>query len=399
MSMLPRLILKTGRERSILRDHPWIFSGAVAKIEGEAAGGETISVISAKGEFLGWAAYSPTSQIVARIWSRRQDVDVGEDFFRRKLMDSIAARKDLQSEDAVRLVFGEADGLPGFILDRYGDTLVAQYLTAGAEFWRETLATISMNLTGAVRVYERSDAEVRRLEGLPARSGLQKGAALVGPLEIVENGLKFRIDIEGGHKTGFYLDQRANRRVVRSFAPGCVALDCFCYTGGFALNLLAGGAASVVAVDASGAALQLARENAAANNMLDDRISFLEGDVFQMLRTFRDQGRSFDMIVLDPPKFAPTAAAAEKAARGYKDINLMAMRLLRNGGILISFSCSGGIDELFFQKILAGAALDAGVQARVLQRLHQDRDHPVALNYPEAAYLKGFVILVEKPQS
>lgn len=398
MSMMPRLILKAGRERSVLRDHPWVFSGAVAKVEGEAAVGETISVTSAKGDFLGWASYSPSSQIVARIWSREQDIEIGEDFFRRKLLDSIAVRRDLMGEDAVRLVYAEADGLPGFILDRYGDTLVAQYLTAGSEFWRETLARIAMDLTGAMRVYERSDAEVRRLEGLPARSGLQTGAALIEPVEIVENDLKFRIDIEGGHKTGFYLDQRANRKVVRSFARGSVALDCFSYTGGFALNMLAGGAESVVAVDASGAALQLARENAAANNLLDDRIAFVEGDVFQLLRTFRDQDRAFDLIVLDPPKFAPTAAAAEKAARGYKDINLMAMRLLRNGGILVSFSCSGGIDELFFQKILAGAALDAGVQARVLHRLHQDCDHPVALNYPEAAYLKGFVILVQKPQ-
>ncbi|MEW5942067.1 MAG: class I SAM-dependent methyltransferase, partial [Chloroflexota bacterium] len=282
--------------------------------------------------------------------------------------------------------------------DRYGDILVLQSLTTGSEFWKETIADILLEETGLTTIYERSDADVRELEGLPPITGLLRGSItnLQLPITIHEHGLQFHVNLASGHKTGFYLDQRANRLNVRELAEGREALDCFCYTGGFTVNALAGGAKSVLSVDSSADALSLARENNSLNNLPVTRHSSLEGDVFHLLRKLRDEGRAFDMIVLDPPKFAPTAAQAEKAARGYKDINLLAFKLLRPGGLLVTFSCSGGVDAALFQKIVAGAALDAGVDAQIVEHLSQAADHPVALNFPEGAYLKGLVCVRTK---
>ncbi len=297
------------------------------------------------------------------------------------------------NSNAYRLVYAESDGIPGLIVDRYADLLVLQSLTAGSEFWKETLAEILLQETGLATIYERSDADVRQLEGLQPVVGLMHGTPLQLPITINENDLKFQINLQSGHKTGFYLDQRQNRLRVRALSAGREVLDCFCYSGGFTLNALAGGAASVVAVDSSAEALSLGRENVALNGMQAGDVEWREGDVFQELRKFRDEGRSFDLIVLDPPKFAPTAAQAEKASRGYKDINLLAFKLLRPGGILVTFSCSGGIDPALFQKIVAAAALDAGVEAQIVEHLWQAVDHPVALHFPEAAYLKGLVCI------
>ncbi len=403
---MPALILKPGREKSLLRRHPWVFSGAVERVEGEPAPGATVEVRSARGDFLARAAYSPASQIRARVWTFDPDEAVDADFLRRRIHLSLATRHSLDIEgqtNALRLVHAESDGLPGLIVDRYADVLVAQFLTAGAEHWRETLADILLEETRLKDLYERSDADVRALEGLAPRSGPLRGSInhpqlTTHPLTITEHGLQFKVDIAGGHKTGFYLDQRDNRRRVRQLAAGRDVLDCFCYTGGFSVNALAGGAKSVLSVDASAEALALCRENAALNDdpahsSLLPRHTTLEEDVFQLLRKFRDEARSFDLIVLDPPKFAPTAAQAEKAARGYKDINLLAFKLLRPGGLLVTFSCSGGVDAALFQKIVAAAALDAGVEAQILERLSQAADHPVSLNFPEGAYLKGLVCL------
>ncbi len=389
-----RLILKPGREKSLLRRHPWVFSGAIERIEGSPQLGETVEIRSAKGQFLAQAAYSPFSQIRARVWTfDSQPVDAA--FLRRRIERALAQRRatGLLEHQAVRLIYAESDGLPGLIVDRYGDVLVVQFLTAGAEFWRQTLIELLRHLIPCRGIYERSDAEVRTLEGLPLREGLLSGEV---PTIIVieENGLRFQVDLAHGHKTGFYLDQRANRRLIRSLADGRDVLDCFCYTGGFTLNALSGGAHSVIAVDASAEALAHLQANLALNHLLSDRLETLEGDVFQVLRRFRDQNRRFDLIILDPPKFAPTAAQVEKAARGYKDINLLAFKLLRPGGWLVTFSCSGGVDAALFQKIVAGAALDAGVEAQILHFLFQDADHPVALHFPESAYLKGLVCRV-----
>jgi 23S rRNA (cytosine1962-C5)-methyltransferase len=394
MPINPLLILKPGREKSVLRRHPWIFSGAVAHLEGNPASGATVDVKSSDGKFLGRAAYSPSSQIRARLWTFDPSEQVDADFFRRRLLASLDLRQALCLQDqtnAFRLVNAESDSLPGLIVDRYADMLVLQSLTAGSEYWKDTLADLLLELTGLQDIYERSDADVRTLEGLPGRVGSLRGGMPLSPISILENNLKFNVNIETGHKTGFYLDQRLNRLRVRTLVQGKDVLDCFCYTGGFTINALAGGAKSVLSVDASADALALCSQNVALNSSLESHHSALEGDVFQLLRKFRDEGRSFDLIILDPPKFAPTAAQAEKAARGYKDINLLAFKLLRPGGLLFTFSCSGGVDAALFQKIVASAALDAGVEAQIVEHLAQSPDHPVALNFPEGAYLKGLV--------
>jgi 23S rRNA (cytosine1962-C5)-methyltransferase len=398
------LVLKPGREKSLLRRHPWIFSGAIHHVEGEPASGEAVNLLSfkgnvlslSKGDVLARAAYSPTSQIRARVWTFDPNEKVDSDFFRKRIQCAIATRRTLnvaRTSDSYRLIHAESDGLPGLIVDRYADVLVLQSLTAGSEFWKETLADILLEETGLSTIYERSDADVRELEGLQPVAGVLRGTTPDSQISIRENDLKFNVSLESGHKTGYYLDQRHNRMRVRELAKDRDVLDCFCYTGGFTLNALRGGAKSVVAVDASAEVLSLGRENVILNGMQAESVEWCEGDVFQVLRKFRDESRSFDLIVLDPPKFAPTAAQANKAARGYKDINLLAFKLLRSGGILVTFSCSGGIDAYLFQKIIASAALDAGVEAQIVEHLSQGPDHPVALNFPEGAYLKGLVCL------
>lgn len=391
--------LKPGREKSVLRRHPWIFSGAVSKVEGEPPSGETVLVLDSKGSFLARAAYSPHSQIRARIWSWDESEMIEAEFFNRRLARAFAARSlvpELVNSEALRLVHGESDGIPGFVADRYGDTLVVQILSAGAEMWKDILADVCLDLAGIQRIYERSDVDSRRLEGMELRSGWVRGPKLEDPIRVLESqtGLEFMVDIRTGHKTGFYLDQRANRARVGKLAAGRRVLDCFCYTGGFTAYVLAGGAASVVSIDSSLEALNQARENILLNNLELEKVKLVDGDVFQLLRLMRDMDVSFDLIVLDPPKFAQTASQAQKAARGYKDINLLAFKLLRPGGLLVTFSCSGGVSEDLFQKIVAGAALDAGVEAQILERLSQGPDHPVALNFPEGAYLKGLVLRV-----
>jgi len=392
---MKQLILKPGREKSLLRRHPWIFSGAVARVQGEPDMGDSVAVRAAGGEFLAWAAYSPASQIRARVWSWSEQERIDGDLLRAHLRRAVAARGRIlraQDSDALRLAHGESDGLPGVIVDRYGDVVVLQLLSAGAERWRSELAEALRDLTACACVYERSDADVRALEGLPARSGVLLGALPGAGVQMREHGLTYGVDVAAGHKTGFYLDQRDNRKRVGELSRGRDVLNCFCYSGGFSLNALAGGAQSVLSVDSSADALALAQDNLRRNDLDAARAQWCEADVFKHLRVLRDQGRSFDMVVLDPPKFAPTAAFAEKAARGYKDINLLALKLLRAGGLLASFSCSGGVSAELFQKILAGAALDAGVDASIVGRFAAAADHPVLLSFPEGDYLKGLLL-------
>jgi 23S rRNA (cytosine1962-C5)-methyltransferase len=387
------IALKPGREKSLLAGHPWIFSGAIARAD-DAASGDTVDVYGADGTALARAAWSPTSQIRARTWT----FDVGEPidaaFFRRRIEAALAARTGLLDEDhtAMRLVHGESDGLPGLVVDRYGDVLVIQILAAGIERHRETIIDVLAAITGVDVVVERSDAEVRTLEGLAPRTGVLRGA-LDGQVAMREMGLRYRVDVLTGQKTGFYLDQRDNRRIVAAHAGGRRVLNAFCYTGGFSLAALAGNAAAVLSLDSSGPALELARGNLAANPDLDAaRAEWREADVFTELRALRNQQASFDMIILDPPKFAPTAAHAERASRAYKDINLLAFKLLAPGGLLATFSCSGGIGSDLFQKIVAGAAVDARAQATIVSRLSATRDHPVTLAFPEGEYLKGLLL-------
>jgi len=359
--------------------------------------GDTVDVVDSRGRFLACGAYSPHSQIRVRIWSWDPEEAVDERFFRDRLVKAMGARLefvDRSETNAYRLVNAESDGLPGLIVDRYADTLVVQCLSSGSERWRDTLVELILEISGHRQIFERSDAEVRTLEGLAPRAGMLIGSESPERLEIQENGLFFGVDIIHGHKTGFYLDQRENRARLRALAAGRKVLDCFTYSGGFTISALAGSAEKVVAIDSSAEVLGLAQQNLALNGLPVENAEWVTGDVFQVLRKFRDQGLSFDLIILDPPKFASTAAQAQRAARGYKDINLLAFKLLKPGGILMTFSCSGGVSEDLFQKIVAGAALDAGVSARIVEHLHQGPDHPVALNFPEGSYLKGFIIHV-----
>ncbi len=294
--------------------------------------------------------------------------------------------------DALRLVHGESDGLPGLVVDRYADVLVVQVLSAGSERWRETLIEIVREQSGCAGIYERSDTDARALEGLASRSGWISREPSSGVVRIRENGIAYEVDVVGGQKTGFFLDQRDNRARVMRMARGREALNCFCYTGGFTLAALTGGAGSVLSIDSSAAALERARSNLGLNSMDAGRAVWLEADVFGALRKLRAEGRAFDLIVLDPPKFAPTPRDAARAARGYKDINLNALRLLRPGGLLATFSCSGGVSPELFQKIVAGAAADAGASLALIDRLAAAPDHPVLVEFPEGEYLKGLLL-------
>jgi 23S rRNA (cytosine1962-C5)-methyltransferase len=392
---MKKVILKSGREKSLQRHHPWVFSGSIGAVDGNPAIGETVEICDLQGEFLAYGAYSPESQIRVRVWSWEKSAIIDPEFFRVQINRAINLRIATSGDlSAMRLIHAESDGLPGLIVDRYEDVLVMQVLSAGVEYWRETIADLLIELTYAKYIYERSDVDVREIEGLPGRTGSLRGGEPPEKIQIEENGLMFLVDVREGHKTGSYLDQRENRKKVRNLAAGKDILDCFAYTGGFTVNALAGGASSVTAIDSSADALDIARENVALNGFAGDEVEFLVADVFYQLRKFRDQNKKFDMIILDPPKFAPTAAQAQKAARGYKDINLLAFKLLRPGGVLVTFSCSGGVGVEFFQKIIAGAALDAGVSCQIIDHLKQSPDHPVALNFPEGAYLKGFIIRI-----
>ncbi len=351
-----------------------------------------MDVLSSAGEWLCRAAYSPLSNIRARVWTFDAETSVDAALIHKRLESALALRSALVPEgetDALRLVHGESDGLPGVIVDRYAGWLVIQCLTAGADVWKDTIIDALVELTGIAQVYERSDVDVRHLEGLPERAGMVRGAAAPEDVTIVENGLKFTVDLRSGQKTGFYLDQRQNRRRLGQLSAGRDILNCFCYTGAFSAYALAGGARSVLSVDSSSEVLKTGVQNLRLNGLNEEQATWLDGDVFQVLRKLRDQGRSFDLVVLDPPKFAPTVAQVEQATRGYKDINLLALKLLRPGGLLFTFSCSGGVSADLFQKIVAGAALDARVDARIVEHLSQGVDHPVALNFPEGTSFKG----------
>jgi 23S rRNA (cytosine1962-C5)-methyltransferase len=395
---MSKLILLPGKERSLLRRHPWIFAGSVARLEGRARAGDTVDVVADDGRVLGRAAWSPQSQIRARVWSFAADTVIDHAFFKRRVAESVARRAAhplLGRQSGLRLIHGESDGLPGVIADRFGEVVVVQLTSAGADKWREAIVAGLVQATGCVAVYERSDSEVRALEGLGPVTGCAYGVLPEGALTIVEHGVRMEIDVVAGHKTGFYLDQRDNRQLTGLLAAGRSVLNCFCYTGGFSLQALAGGAAAVLSIDSSAPALDGARRNVALNPQLPAALAeWQQDDVFEALRALRAAGRRFDLIVLDPPKFAPSAAHAERAARAYKDINLFGFRLLNPGGILMTYSCSGGIGVELFQKIVAGAASDAAVDARILHRLTAAPDHPVGLAVPEGEYLKGLAVQV-----
>ena len=395
-SRMKSIRLKEGKERSLLRRHPWIFDGAVAKGGGDA--GETVRVESHEGQFLAWAAFSPSSKIRARIWSFDEVQRIDASFFVARIEGAIRARDRFYiNSDGLRLIHGESDGLPGLVVDRYGDTLVAQFSSCGAERWKSEIVDALLAKTGLTRLYERSDSSVRALEGLPEATGWLAGSGNT-EITIAEHDWKLSLDVAEGHKTGFYLDQRDSRQKFAAYTRRLKfqrVLNCYCYTGGFTVAALAGGAGHVTSIDSSGPAIERAKVNVALNGFDAARTAMMDADVNASLRQFIKEGTSFDAIVLDPPKFAPTVAHAERAARAYKDINRLALTLLEPGGVLFTYSCSGGISADLFHKIVASAGSDAHVDAFISERLGGAPDHPMTVAFPEGEYLKG-LILVKK---
>jgi 23S rRNA (cytosine1962-C5)-methyltransferase len=385
--------LRENKERSLRRRHPWVFDSAIAKGGGDP--GETVRIESGTGEFLAWAAFSPQSKIRARAWSFDESQRIDAAFIAQRCERAVAARArfDIDS-DAMRLVHGESDGLPGLIVDRYADTLVAQFLSTGVQKWKDAIVDAMLRTTGLSKMYERSDTNSRALEGLEPATGWLRGE---GPTEVTirEHRWQLTLDIATGHKTGFYLDQRDSRAKFAHYAKRLAfqrVLNCYCYTGGFTIAALAGGAAHVTSIDSSAPALERARAHVALNGFDASRADFVDADVNASLRQFIEAGRTFDAIVLDPPKLAPTAAHAERAARAYKDINRLALRLLEPGGVLFTYSCSGGISADLFHKIVASAGADANVDGFIVERLSAAPDHPMTLEFPEGEYLKGLVV-------
>lgn len=392
--MADRIVIKSGREKSLRRRHPWVFSGAVAKVQGKPTLGSTVDVVSDKGEFLGRAAYSPHSQIRARVWTFDPAVDIDSDFFKQRIVAAQTARNVLvgQQTNAYRLIAGESDGLPGVTIDRYVDTLVCQLLTAGAMYHQETLFAVLAELYPECTVYERSDVDVRKKEGLPLTTGDRVGEAPTQPITITEHGLKLNVDVISGHKTGYYLDQRDARKAIQTYATGKRVLNCFAYTGGFGLYAAAAGAKEVVNVDVSQSALDTSVTNLALNGLEQANVKHVKADVFEQLRTYAEQGETFDVIVLDPPKFVDSKASLNRACRGYKDINRLAAKILAPGGVLLTFSCSGLLSAELFQKVVADACLDANRDLQIVAWTQQSADHPVHIHYPEGWYLKGLIL-------
>ncbi len=392
------LILKKGKERSLLRRHPWVYDTAVQKLSGKPANGETVCVRNADKRFLAWAAYSEASTLRARCWSFDENEMINRDWIAAKIEKALAARAHLfERTSAVRVIFGEADQLPGLVVDRYGDWFVTQFQAAGVEAWREDIADILMQQPGIKGIFDRSDAATRHREGLTERVETLRGQEPPQEIEVIEDGVRYGVDVRKGHKTGFYIDQRESRLLAQRLAAefkrrhgrGMRALNCFCYTGGFSLALLAGGAAEVVSVDSSEEALAMAARNAARNGFNDERAQWVQADVFEYLRRAREAGETFDLVILDPPKFASSHRHIDRAARAYKDINLNGLRLVAPGGDLLTFSCSGAMDVDLFQKVIAGAVIDSKREAWMVARLGAGCDHPLMMTCPEGEYLKG----------
>lgn len=390
-------MLAKGREKSLLRRHPWVFSGAVARMEGKAAPGETIDIVDHQGKWLARAALSPASQIRARVWTFDPNETIDIAFFTRRLNQAQQWRDWLAKKDGLdsyRLIAGESDGLPGVTIDRFGNFLVLQLLSAGAEYQRPALVSALQACYPECSIYDRSDVAVRKKEGMELAQGPVSGELPPDLLAIEEHGMKLLVDIKGGHKTGYYLDQRDSRFATRRYVEDKRVLNCFSYTGGFAVSALMGGCRQVISVDTSQDALDVAKQNVELNQLDLSKAEFVRDDVFKLLRKYRDQGETFDLIVMDPPKFVENKSQLHGACRGYKDINMLAIQLLNPGGILLTFSCSGLMTTDLFQKIVADAATDAGRDVQFIEQFRQAADHPVIASYPEGLYLKGFACRV-----
>lgn len=394
---MPLVKLKRGREKSFLRKHPWIFSGAIDSVKDLKQNGETVEIISADGKPLGYGSYSAHSQITVRVLSFNPSEKIDIDFIRKRIESSIELRNNLintQSTNAYRIINAESDFLPGLVVDKYDNYLVCQFLSAGAEFWKKEIVEVLNSIFNPAGIYERSDVDVREKEGLQPVKAVLSGKEPAEFFEVIENENKFFVDIKSGHKTGFYLDQRDNRNILSLFASDKEILNCFSYTGGFAVYALRGGAKKVINVDSSVDALSLAEKNLSLNKIDSSRYENTRDDVFKYLRKLRDTNKQFDVIILDPPKFAESVSQVEKASRGYKDINLLALKSLKKNGVLFTFSCSGHITQELFNKIVSDAAIDSGREVHILKFLTQSSDHTISTSFPEGLYLKGLVCAV-----
>ncbi|HBC3534319.1 TPA: class I SAM-dependent methyltransferase [Vibrio vulnificus] len=396
--MSAAIYLVKGREKSVVRRHPWIFSRGIDRVEGNPQLGETVDVYGHDGKWLAKAAYSPESQIRARVWSFEKQ-DINRAFFVKRIQDAQLLREDVIERDGLtgyRLIAAESDGMPGVTIDRYQNFFVCQLLSAGAEHQKQNIVDALIEVFPDCNVYERSDVSVRKKEGLQETIGVLHGEMPPKSVVIEENGVKISVDIVGGHKTGFYLDQRDSRQQAMKYVKDKEVLNCFSYTGGFGLYALKGGAKRVINADVSQPALDTAKFNAELNefDISKKRAVFLNADVFKLLREYRDQGTKFDVVIMDPPKFAESKAQLNGACRGYKDINMLAMQILKPGGTLLTYSCSGLMDQVLFQKIIADAAVDAGRSVKFVERFEQAADHPTDTAYPEGFYLKGFACKV-----
>lgn len=394
---MPSVKLKKGRDKSFNRKHPWIFSGAIDSIKDINTNGETVEIFSSDGKFLGYGSYSLHSQISVRVLSFNPEDKIDRDFIQYRIETAAQFRKqiiNLETTTAYRVINAESDSLPGLVVDKYGDFLVCQFLSAGAEFWKKETIEILLNIFNPIGIFERSDVEIREKEGLQQFKGILYGKDPEELIEILENGNKFFVDINLGHKTGFYLDQRDNRKLLESFSSESEILNCFSYTGGFSVYAIKAGASKVVNLDSSLEALSLAETNLTLNGIASSKYENVQDDVFKYLRKLRDTNKQFDVIILDPPKFAESVSQIEKASRGYKDINLLALKLLKKNGVLFTFSCSGHIVPELFNKIIADAATDAGREVHILKYLTQSPDHAMLTSFPEGLYLKGLVCRV-----
>ncbi|GAA4926601.1 class I SAM-dependent rRNA methyltransferase [Mucilaginibacter defluvii] len=391
------VILKKGKEKAVLQRHPWVFSGAIERVKGKPANGDVVRLVSAQGTFMAYGFYNDKSRVALRLLEWNEEVPVDEAWFRAKVADAVNARRHVLADgenNTCRLIFSEADYLPGLIVDKYADHLAVQVLTSGIENNMPVIIDELQKLLHPKSIFDKSDASSRQHEGLVTENKLLWGSQPPELVEVKENGITYGINIAEGQKSGFYCDQRDNRCILASYAKGKKVLDCFSYTGGFTLNSLKSEAASVTSVDSSALAVETLNENIRLNNFDAAKHQAIKADVNSQLRRFKDDGEKFDVIVLDPPKYAPSRSALDRASRAYKDLNRIAMLLLNDGGLLATFSCSGAMDMETFKQVLAWAALDAGKQVQFIHQFCQPEDHPVRSSFPEGEYLKGLLCRV-----
>lgn len=391
-----KIILHKGKDKAAWQLHPWVFSGAVKNVEGSPVNGEVVEVYNIDKEFVALGVYSAVSRVAVRLLEWQPGVAIDESWWRNRVQKAVAMRQHLlhATNNTCRMIFAEADFLPGLIVDKYADFLSIQVHSAALELVKPWIVSELVALLQPLGIYERSDIKSREHEGLEDTNGLVYGEVPADFVDVVENGIHYQINILEGQKSGFYCDQRENRALTAKYVTGKRVLDCFSYSGGFTLNALQAGAAEVVAVDSSALAIETLKRNVALNGYDADKCVAVQSDVNKYLRELGDAGEKFDLIVLDPPKYAPSRSSLDKASRAYKDLNRRGLMLLESGGLLATFSCSGAMDIDNFKRVVAWAALDAGKEIQYIRQFNQPEDHPVRASFPEGEYLKGLLVRV-----